>query len=85
MKHILIFAALLQLPPAVLWAGDRVPEPVKPLPYTAEEQLSPMVRDTYAGDHLREIRFPLGGVGAGNISINGKGQPPFLPRQTNTQ
>lgn len=73
-KYIALFlAALLLAPLAVLWAGDQVPAPVKPLPYTTEELLSPQVRDTYAGDHLREIRFPLGGVGAGNISINGKG------------
>ncbi len=46
---------------------------VKPLPYKSEELLSPQVRDAYSGDSLREIRFPLGGVGSGNISINGKG------------
>lgn len=58
--------ALLAVPPAALWAGDQVPAPVKALPYTTEELLSPQVRDTYAGDQQREIRFPLGDVGAGN-------------------
>jgi len=65
-----ILAALLG--PAILMASETL-ETIKPLPYTAEELLSPQVRDTYSGDYLREIRFPLGGVGAGNISINGKG------------
>jgi len=45
----------------------------RPLPYPTESLLSPQVRDTYSGDHLKEIRFPVGGVGTGNIAINGKG------------
>jgi hypothetical protein len=57
----------------VVYGRDGESELIKPLPYTTEELLSPEVRDTYSGDHLREIRFPLGGLGAGNISLNGKG------------
>lgn len=26
---------------------------------------------TYSGEHLREVRFPLGGIGAGSISLDG--------------
>ncbi len=46
---------------------------VKPLPYSAEELLSPAGRYTYQGSSLDQIRFPLGGVGAGCISLNGRG------------
>ncbi len=43
------------------------------LPYGVEQLTSPKVRDTYSGDYLDEIRFPLGGIGAGCICLNGKG------------
>ncbi len=46
---------------------------IKPLPYPIEALLSPRVRDTYDGENLREIRFPLGGLGSGDIAMNGKG------------
>jgi len=54
-------------------SAQQPPKPVKKLPYANEALLTPEVRDTYSGHHLREIRFPIGGVGAGNIAINGKG------------
>ena len=46
---------------------------VKPLPYSAEELLSQAGRYTYRGSSLDQIRFPLGGVGSGCISLNGRG------------
>lgn len=54
-------------------AGKPPAQTIKPLPYTNEELLTPKVRDTYTGHSLREIRFPIGGVGSGNIAMNGKG------------
>ena len=44
------------------------------LPYRAEELLSRQVRDTYEGDNLNLIAFPLGGIGAGCISLSGAGK-----------
>src|SRR4051794_13981671 len=29
---------------------------------------------TYEGDHLKMLAFPLGGVGAGSLSLGGRGQ-----------
>ena len=46
---------------------------IRKLPYGVEELTSPKVRDTYSGNYLDEIRFPLGGIGAGCICLNGKG------------
>jgi uncharacterized protein (DUF608 family) len=46
---------------------------IKPLPYPIEALVSPRVRDTYDRENLREIRFPLGGLGSGDIAMNGKG------------
>lgn len=46
---------------------------IKKLPYTHEELMAVEPRVTYAGDYLNEIRFPLGGIGSGCISLNGKG------------
>jgi uncharacterized protein (DUF608 family) len=31
-------------------------------------------RLVYTGDRLREIAFPLGGIGTGTISLGGRGQ-----------
>lgn len=70
---ILRFIALLLAPLAGLHAAD-TSSPVKPLPYTAEELLSPVVRDTYEGDNLNLVAFPLGGIGAGCISLSGTGK-----------
>ena len=33
-----------------------------------------MARLTYTGEHLREIAFPLGGIGTGTVSLGGRGQ-----------
>ena len=33
-----------------------------------------MGRLTFTGDHLREIAFPLGGIGTGTVSLGGRGQ-----------
>jgi len=45
--------------------SDRIPDPVKPLPYSQKELLSEEIRDTYKGEHLKQIAFPLGGIGSG--------------------
>jgi len=29
---------------------------------------------TYAGEHLREVRFPIGGIGTGTVSLGGRGE-----------
>jgi uncharacterized protein (DUF608 family) len=67
-------ASSLFLVSGVLSAADTIPPPVKPLPYTAEELLSPTIRDTYEGDSLNLVAFPLGGIGAGCISLSGTGK-----------
>lgn len=36
--------------------------------------LSPKIRDTYEGDNLNLVAFPLGGIGAGCISLAGTGK-----------
>jgi len=56
-----------------LRASDRLPSPIKPLPYTEEELLSPHVRDRYEGVYLDQVRFLLGGIGSGCIALNGRG------------
>ncbi len=53
--------------------SDWVGTPVKPLPYTMEELLDPVPRTAYEGDSLRQIAFPMGGIGAGCISLAGNG------------
>src|SRR5579862_1894025 len=35
--------------------------------------MQPLSR-TFTGDHLREIAFPLGGIGTGTVSLGGRGQ-----------
>jgi uncharacterized protein (DUF608 family) len=47
---------------------------VKPLPYTAEQLLGRPMRSRYAGDYLNMIAFPVGGIGAGCISLSGTGK-----------
>ena len=49
-------------------------EPVRPLPFSAEELLSPRVRDSYEGDNLNLISFPLGGIGSGCVGLGGTGK-----------
>ncbi len=44
------------------------------IPYSAEELLSRGPQRVFAGDALREIAFPLGGIGTGCISLGGRGQ-----------
>ena len=74
LRHALVTTAALLL--ALLGsvnAADLSQSPVKPLPYTAQQLLSPLVRDTYEGAYLDQVRFPLGGIGSGCISLNGRG------------
>ncbi len=47
---------------------------VKPIPYTAEDLLSHQLRSRYDGDHLNMVAFPMGGIGAGCISLSGTGK-----------
>ncbi len=46
----------------------------RPIPYTDEQLFSIGPQKTYRGEHLREIAFPLGGIGTGCISLSGSGQ-----------
>jgi uncharacterized protein (DUF608 family) len=32
------------------------------------------VLTTYQGDHLREVAFPLGGIGTGSIALGGRAE-----------
>jgi len=45
----------------------------RPLPYSDEELLSVGPQKTHRGEHLKEIAFPLGGIGTGCISLSGSG------------
>ncbi|MBI5685945.1 MAG: hypothetical protein HZC54_12810 [Verrucomicrobia bacterium] len=74
MKHVFAFLAILLPASLVTLAAAEYAAPVKPLPYTAEELLSTRVRDTYEGDNLNLVAFPLGGIGAGCISLAGTGK-----------
>jgi len=49
-------------------------EPVKDLPFTANELLDRNMRCTYEGDNLNLVAFPMGGIGAGCISLSGTGK-----------
>ena len=48
-------------------------KPVKPLPFTSKELVTKDVRDTYKGEYLDKIAFPLGGIGTGSISLGAPG------------
>ena len=48
--------------------------PIRPLPFTRAELLSRNIRDTYRGNHLDRVAFPLGGIGTGCISLAGTGK-----------
>ena len=52
---------------------DDRPEPIRPLPYTDEELFAQGPPRTFAGEYLREIAFPLGGIGTGCVSLDGRG------------
>jgi len=43
-------------------------------PYTKAELFSRSLRDTYQGDYLNRVAFPLGGIGSGCISMSGTGR-----------
>lgn len=45
-----------------------------PLPFTHQELFGREVRDTYEGQSLNQIAFPLGGIGTGCISLSGTGK-----------
>src|SRR5215211_6407349 len=44
------------------------------IPYTHDELYACGGPRVYAGDTLREIAFPLGGIGTGTVSLGGRGQ-----------
>lgn len=71
--------------PSILAGGARTSEPAGnrsliqeaasgSSPYTEEALFSPTVRDTYEGDFLDRIAFPMGGIGTGCISLAGTGK-----------
>ncbi len=54
-------------------SSDR-PGPDSPqIPFTDEELFARGPQPTYAGESLKQVRFPLGGIGAGCISLAGRG------------
>jgi len=54
-------------------ADETPPKTIKKLPYTAAELLDLKGRYTYEGEKLGLVRFPLGGIGSGSISLDGRG------------
>jgi hypothetical protein len=48
-------------------------QPILELPYTDDELFATGPQKTYTGAHLNEIAFPLGGIGAGCVSLSGRG------------
>lgn len=46
----------------------------RPVPYSDEELFAMGPQKTYRGEYLREIAFPLGGIGTGCISMSGRGR-----------
>ena len=44
------------------------------IPYTTEDLFSVGPQRTYNGEHLKEIAFPLGGIGTGTVSLGGRGE-----------
>jgi non-lysosomal glucosylceramidase len=45
----------------------------RPVPFSDAELFDLGPQKTYRGEHLREIAFPLGGIGTGCISLSGNG------------
>src|SRR3954453_13223948 len=43
-------------------------------PYTHSQLFDRAPQRTCTGDSLREIAFPLGGIGTGTVSLGGRGQ-----------
>jgi uncharacterized protein (DUF608 family) len=71
-----MMAGLLACVAHALAADSAVPDSaktVKPIPYKTADLLNPAGRYTYEGAYLDQIRFPLGGIGSGCISLNGRG------------
>ena len=48
-------------------------ELIRELPYTDDELFAQGPPRTYRGAHLNEVAFPLGGIGAGCVSLSGRG------------
>jgi len=48
--------------------------PVERVPYSRDELFAVAPPKKYAGEYLREIAFPLGGIGTGCISLAGRAQ-----------
>ena len=46
----------------------------KKIPYSKEELFGVCEQKSYTGQALKEIAFPLGGIGTGNVSLGGRGQ-----------
>src|SRR5437868_14826703 len=44
------------------------------LPWTPETLRAAGPQRTFTGESLREIAFPLGGIGTGTVSLGGRGQ-----------
>jgi non-lysosomal glucosylceramidase len=70
---LLVFAFGAMLPEAVLAAGA-APQSSGKLVYNSNDlfRLGPV--RTFEGSALKEIAFPLGGIGTGTVSIGGRGQ-----------
>jgi non-lysosomal glucosylceramidase len=46
----------------------------KQIPYSEKDLFAPGEQLSYSGDSLKEIAFPLGGIGTGTVSLGGRGQ-----------
>lgn len=44
------------------------------IPFSREQLFEPAVQRVFTGQELSEVAFPLGGIGAGTVSLGGRGQ-----------
>lgn len=44
------------------------------IPYSDDDLFEVGPQRTYSGEHLKEVAFPLGGIGTGTVSLGGRGE-----------
>ena len=71
---IILITGLTFLISVNIYSSDQKKDTIKTIPFTKQELLDRTVRDTYTGDSLSMIAFPLGGLGTGCISLSGTGK-----------
>ncbi|MEH6308981.1 GH116 family glycosyl hydrolase [Olivibacter sp. CPCC 100613] len=74
-RNLALGGAAVGAAPAVLFASGNAKEP-KEQPVQTNSEAEPAVREfngPYTGDHLHQIAFPIGGIGAGMFCLEGSG------------